>query len=877
MFPNFGKFQNKRRFLPSLTGNLLETRRHRSGASGISRAFSWVAGSALLLGALMAVPRAASQALPPPPVAILQDSGSLADGFIFVGPTATGVANPSQGPEIVDSLGRPVWFSPITNGQVPADFRVQTYQGNPVLTWSQSAAFGVTNGPGTVDYILDSTYGIVATVKGGNGFNADMHEFQITPQDTALIVVYNTMQADLSSVGGPVNGMVTEGVVQEIDIATGAVLLEWHSLPNVALTESYVPAPASGPYDYFHINAAKLDTDGNILVSSRHTWTVYKINRTSGAIMWRLGGKKSDFTLGPGLPFAWQHDVEAVDAKTLRIFDNESNGVPVLPYSRVIWVSHDDTAMTANIVETIVHPAKLSVLAEGSAQALDNGDTFVDWGILGRVSEFNGAGQLVFDAVEPSGYSSYRGYRFPWVGAPATSPTASAVLNSDGTMGVHADWNGATQVASWEVLGGASSGALALLATTPWNGLDTVIPVSAPVTAIQVVALDASGSTIGTSAAVAGPFPAAFPTQPVSQVIAAGATVSFTVAASGSGSSYQWMLNGSPVANGTTISGATGPTLVITGATAADAGTYTAVASSFGNSITSDPATLTVSATADPGRLVDASVRAVVGKGDGGLIIGFVTGGQGASGTMPVLVRASGPALAQLGVGGVLPDPDLQLYNADGVLASNSGWAGDPALAATAASVRAFAWSSPSSLDSALDEALPAGPYSAVITGASGDTGVALAEVYDATPAGTRIPTEPRIINISGRAQVGTGDQVLTAGFVIGGGTSKTVLIRGSGPALVPLGVTGTLADPLLQLYRSNGDGTSTLLESNTGWGGNPQIAATAASVGSFSWGSAATPDAALLLTLPPGAYTAQISGASGDTGIALVEVYEVP
>ena len=106
-----------------------------------------------------------------------------------------------------------------------------------------------------------------------------------------------------------------------------------------------MPVPASGPFDYFHINSAKLDTDGNILVSSRHTWTVYKINRTSGAIMWRLGGKKSDYALGTGLPFAWQHDVEAVDATTLRIFDNESDGVPVLPYSRVIWVNHDDTAM----------------------------------------------------------------------------------------------------------------------------------------------------------------------------------------------------------------------------------------------------------------------------------------------------------------------------------------------------------------------------------------------------------------------------------------------------------------------------------------------------------------------------------------------------
>jgi hypothetical protein len=124
---------------------------------------------------------------------------------------------------------------------------------------------------------------------------------------------------------------------------------------------------------------------------------------------------------------------------------------------------------------------------------------------------------------------------------------------------------------------------------------------------------------------------------------------------------------------------------------------------------------------------------------------------------------------------------------------------------------------------------------------------------------------------------VGTGANILIAGFVVGGTTSKTVLLRASGPALAPFGVSGTLSDPQLSLYRSNADGTSTLLSSNTGWGGNAQIAAAAGSVGAFRWGSQGTPDSAILVTLPPGAYTAQVQGASGDTGIALVEAYDVP
>jgi len=827
--------------------------------------------------------RCNAQAQSPPPVSVLQSSGSLADGFIFVGPQATSAPSPAQGPEIIDNQGRVVWFSPSPATLGAEDFRVQTYNGNPVLTWSQASAYGAVNPATTIDYILDDTYSVVATVKAGNGFNADQHEFQLTPQNTALIAIYDVVQADLSSVGGPASGGVVEGSVQEIDIATGAVLFQWHSLDNVPLAESHYPyTPGqTAPYDYFHINSVKLDTDGNLLISSRHTWTVYKVNRTTGAVIWRLGGKKSDFALGAGLPFAWQHDVEAADSQTLRIFDNESDGAPVLPYSRVIWVQHDDTAMTAAVTQTLVHPAGLSALAEGSAQMLANGDTFVEWGILGRLSEFSSAGQLLFDAQEAPGYASYRGFRYPWTGAPKTSPTAVPLQNADGSIAVHAVWNGATAVASWEVFGGDTAGALSLMATAPWNGLDTVISVPGPVNAIQVVAMDSADAAIGTSATVSGPFADLFPTQPASQVIAAGGTVVFNAVASVSSPAYQWMFNGSALSNGkvngATVSGATGPTLVISGSTGANAGTYSCVASSFGNSATSNTATLAVSAAADAGRLVDISCRSAVGAGDGALIVGFVVGGEDRSGSLPLLVRASGPALEQFGISGVLPDPVVQLNGPDGVIAMNSDWDGNPQIASTAAMVGAFSWNPPSSPDSALEESLAAGPFTAVIYGASGDSGVALGEVYDATPAGTRTPTTPRLVNLSGRAQVGAGANVLIAGFVIGGATSETVLIRAAGPALAPFGVSGALADPLLTLYQTNGNGMSTLVGSNAGWNGNSQIASAAASVGAFSWGSSGSSDSALLVTLPPGAYTAQVSGASGDTGVALIEVYEVP
>ena len=361
----------------------------------------------------------------------------------------------------------------------------------------------------------------------------------------------------------------------------------------------------------------------------------------------------------------------------------------------------------------------------------------------------------------------------------------------------------------------------------------------------------------------------AFVSQPSSQTVASGSTVVFSAPSTGTPvPAYQWYLNG------TAIASATGPTLVVSGATAANAGSYTCTATNPSGSLTSNPAVLSVVNTSDPGRLINLSCRAQVGTGGNILISGFAVGPVGTSGTEPLLIRGSGPALAAFNVPGTLPDPQLQLFNGIPVLLdTNFGWNGSTAISNAAAAVGAFAWSSKTSLDSALLESLPTGPYSAEILGKSGDTGVALAEVYDATPAGTYTLASPRLVNLSTRVQVGTGGGVLIAGFVIGGSTSEMVLIRASGPALVAFAVPGTLPDPKLTLYAS---GSSTVLASNNGWGGDPQIANAASAVGAFSWNSPSSNDSALLVTLPPGGYTAQISGASGDTGVALIEVYEV-
>ncbi len=364
--------------------------------------------------------------------------------------------------------------------------------------------------------------------------------------------------------------------------------------------------------------------------------------------------------------------------------------------------------------------------------------------------------------------------------------------------------------------------------------------------------------------------PTATPTatsQPTSQTVATGDSVVFGFSAGGTPTpTYQWYRNGVAIASGTSA------TLVVSGATSANAGTYTCTATNTAGSVTSNPAALVVVSSASPGRLVNISCRATVGTGANILITGFAVGGAGTSGSESLLIRGSGPALVPFGVTGTLADPQLQLFSGSNVLGSNSGWAGSAAISTAAAAVGAFAWSDTTSHDAALLESLSGGPYTVQIAGETGDTGVALAEIYDATPAGGYTATSPRIVNISARVQVGTGGNILIAGFAIGGNTSRTVLIRASGPALGEFGVTGTLADPELQLFSG-----ATVLQSNTAWGGNAQVAAAAASVGAFPWSSTGSKDSALLVTLPPGAYTAQVSGATGDTGIALVEVYEVP
>lgn len=365
--------------------------------------------------------------------------------------------------------------------------------------------------------------------------------------------------------------------------------------------------------------------------------------------------------------------------------------------------------------------------------------------------------------------------------------------------------------------------------------------------------------------------PPVFTALPAAQTVAAGATATLSAAAAGSPApSYQWRFNGA------NLPGATSPTLVISGAAAANAGSYDCVATNVNGSATSPSAHLAVTTTADPGRLINLSALGQVASAGSGLTVGFVTGGAGTRGVQPLLIRGIGPALGAFNVSGALADPVLTVYRGSGVVAANDNWGGAAAVTAADTAASAFALPDPASLDAALVTALPSGAaYSAAVTGNHGTAGMALAELYDATPAGTYTGLAPRLTNLSCLGSTAPGAP-LAAGFTIGGSTARAVLIRVSGPSLAGFGVAGGVPDPQLTLHSAAG-GQDRVIAFNGGWGGDPLIAATAASVHAFPFASATSADAAQVITLAPGPYSVQVSSASGAAGAALVEIYELP
>ncbi len=446
--------------------------------------------------------------LDPPTIQVTAGSGQSPSTYVFAAPYS---GPGGYGPMIFDDTGQLVWFDPLPNGTYATNLQAQTYFGQPALTWWQGRILEQGFGEGE-EILANASYRVIAHVRAGNGLLADLHDFHIYPNSTALTTAFAPIHCNLTSVGGPQDGAVTDSVFQELDLRTGLVRREWTSLDHVALAESYSSpygAKPEWPYDYFHMNSLDPEPDGEMLISARNTWALYELNEQTGQILARAGGRHSTIKMGSGTLTAFQHDATLLPDGEISVFDN--GGVPTVhPQSRGILVSLNQQSGTETLVSEFEHPGTaLKAGSQGNVQQLGTGNLFIGWGAEPWFSEFTSTGQLLFDAHMPSHEESYRAYRFPWTGTPASAPAIAFSGSASGPGTVYASWNGATAVASWRVLGGpAPSGtpghALASIAEAPRSGFETAIAVPHPQPFLRVQALSGTGAVLGTSPALKG-------------------------------------------------------------------------------------------------------------------------------------------------------------------------------------------------------------------------------------------------------------------------------------------------------------------------------------------------------------------------------------
>jgi hypothetical protein len=422
--------------------------------------------------------------------------------------TSNGPGSGRYGALIYTPQGQLVWFDQLSGGLVADDVSVQTYEGQRDLALWVGRVPNLGFGQGK-DVILNSHYQTVATIAGGNGLQADLHELQIEPNGVAYITAYNPIRCNLSSQQGPRDGVLLDDTVLEVDIKTGLVRWEWHALDHVNVSESQYHPTGTRAWDWIHLNSIDPEPDGDALISARNTGAVYQLQAGTGEILWRLGGSKSSFT-GPGTKFDWQHDARVLADGELTIYD-DSSCPGAGSQSRAMRVALDLKTHKASLVSAYTHNPPVCAASQGNVQTLADGNTVVGFGGSPVITEYGKGGSVLFDAHLPYDLIFYRAFRSTWTGRPLTPPVVVANLNNVGETIVHMSWNGATGVVSWRLLAGKRSGSLAPQITVGSNGFEssTILaddfavngkPVD-PYVAVQ--ALDSSGHVLGTSHTVA--------------------------------------------------------------------------------------------------------------------------------------------------------------------------------------------------------------------------------------------------------------------------------------------------------------------------------------------------------------------------------------
>lgn len=344
-----------------------------------------------------------------------------------------------------------------------------------------------------------------------------MHDFRITENGTALITIYDTIRADLSTLGGPEHGYLRDGLFQEVDIADGTLLFEWRMSDFVPVNASFEALRGTGwrhdlAYDAYHINSIDKDPSGNYLLSSRHTHSIYSIDGKSGEIIWTLGGKLNDFddaSEGRATDFAWQHDARLHDNHTLTLLDNQAEWFLDEPtHSRALTLDLDIPKRVARVRTTYIHPAEIRASSQGNVQVLpESGNVFVGWGHCAAYTEFSPEGEPLCEShfgaanwFQLGQVYSYRATRGRWIGQPDTRPAAAVAGSS-----LFVSWNGATEVAFWRLERGDGPGPNALefesVKIIEKEGFETEIdlPPNFATSYYRVVALNRHKDILGTT------------------------------------------------------------------------------------------------------------------------------------------------------------------------------------------------------------------------------------------------------------------------------------------------------------------------------------------------------------------------------------------
>jgi hypothetical protein len=443
--------------------------------------------------------------LHPPKLEVLERHAGLTPGDFLVTNVGIEPASGTQavgesGPMVLDGDARPIWFRNVPRDRgIVLDFDQETYLGQPVLMWVQGRTLVVVN----------RHYRRIATLQARAPWFIDGHEAEIVGGDVWVTVARYVPDQDLTAHGGPRRGTVLDCAAQEYQLSTGRLLRTWDVLnpggnPRVPLSASKQPVTGS-LWDPYHLNTIQPLPGGDLLASMRNTWSVYLISPASGRIMWTLGGKQSSFTLGPGAQFAWQHDARltspgqgGVGAHVqLTLFNDDccaawSGGQPsqLEGPSEGMVLDLDTLTGTATLGGAYLLGAPGTSRFLGSMELLPGGNALVGWGSLPYFSEYSPAGQKLLSVKLPGADKSYRAlFTSTWVGTPYYPPSGAV----RGRI-VYASWNGATQVASWEVLAGG-----AVLASARRTGFETAIRLPRSYRAYMVRALNARGKALGTS------------------------------------------------------------------------------------------------------------------------------------------------------------------------------------------------------------------------------------------------------------------------------------------------------------------------------------------------------------------------------------------